>query len=133
MVLYLKLGTVAGIGASLGFALVSCIHFFQFNVGVCVCDPGYFDDDCSVDKNIAPTMFGIPDRGKCDLSQRECKMTAVKGGTFVDTKDLYCRLKPFKVITSVFVIVVWSLFLCGSFDSVMFQAAKAATFVRNVG
>ena len=68
-----------------------------YHKGVCVCDPGYFDDDCSVDINIAPTMFGIPDRGKCDLTQRECKMTAVKGGTFVDTTDLYCRLKPFMV------------------------------------
>ena len=113
-----NLTPIVGLGASYGLALISRISFY-FTVGVCVCDPGYFDDDCSVDINIAPTMFGIPDRGKCDLSQRECKMTAVKGGTFVDTKDLYCRLKPFKVITYVCFIALWSLFLCDHVDNEM--------------
>jgi len=62
-----------------------------------LCDKDMGGSDCSVNITIPPTMIGIPDMGKCDLSARECARTAVIGKTFVGGHGLKCRLKKFKV------------------------------------
>jgi len=42
-------------------------------------------------------MVGIPDKGKCDLSLRECARTAVIAKTFVRGHGLNCQLSRFDV------------------------------------
>jgi len=78
-----------------------------FASGVCVCDEGFIDVDCAVDKSQPPDMLGIPDDGLCDLSQRECARTAVRVRQIVESESLTCRLRAFQVT---FVTTLSSLF-----------------------
>lgn len=62
--------------------------------GVCTCDKGYVNTDCSLAENEAPIMKGIPDLGLCDIRERNCFLTSVFGDNFVSNNNLSCRLTP---------------------------------------
>ncbi|KAK3609847.1 hypothetical protein CHS0354_015033 [Potamilus streckersoni] len=65
--------------------------------GQCHCYKRYGGNDCSVDLNKAPDVYGIPNRGVCELQQTSCNSASVLGDDFVDSKNLSCRLSLFQV------------------------------------
>lgn len=73
-----------------------CSGHGRCSKGICICDPGYMDIDCSIDENQAPVMIGIPDKGVCDLRNRKCQQTSVFGKYIVETPKLMCKLQPYQ-------------------------------------
>ncbi|KAL3881897.1 hypothetical protein ACJMK2_028284, partial [Sinanodonta woodiana] len=65
--------------------------------GQCICWKGYGGNDCSVDLNKAPDVYGIPNIGVCDLHEMSCDHASVLGYTFADSPNLSCRLSLFQV------------------------------------
>ncbi|XP_052788954.1 uncharacterized protein LOC128223686 isoform X4 [Mya arenaria] len=70
------------------------------NNGTCECYKGFTSIDCSVDLSKPVTMYGIPDRGYCDLKYRPCERTSVFGTNIANT--VKCFLKHFWVTNTSF-------------------------------
>ena len=49
-------------------------------------------------------MYGIPDRGLCDLANRQCVKTSVLGENFFASHTLLCNITTFRVISLMAVI-----------------------------
>ena len=56
-------------------------------------------DDCSINISLPPPMYGIPDKGLCDLTKRRCVGTSVLGENFIASSSLLCNVKSFQVQT----------------------------------
>ncbi|KAK3609853.1 hypothetical protein CHS0354_015039 [Potamilus streckersoni] len=65
--------------------------------GQCRCYKGYGSEDCSVDMKKAPKVYGIPNRGVCDLQETRCDRISVLGEDFTNSQHLSCRLSIFQV------------------------------------
>ncbi|XP_031570892.1 von Willebrand factor D and EGF domain-containing protein-like, partial [Actinia tenebrosa] len=63
----------------------------------CICDEGYTARDCSIDVNAVPELLGIYNGGLCDIRERPCKKTDLLGQKFIDSNNLTCHVKEFKV------------------------------------
>ncbi|KAL3836000.1 hypothetical protein ACJMK2_021455 [Sinanodonta woodiana] len=66
----------------------------------CHCNKGYGSDDCSVDLTKPPDVYGIPNRGVCNLHESSCLNVTVLGNNFavpVLGNYIFCRLSPFQV------------------------------------
>ncbi|KAK3607802.1 hypothetical protein CHS0354_031303 [Potamilus streckersoni] len=65
--------------------------------GKCYCEDIFGDVDCSVDLREPPVVYGIPERGVCDLQKKGCENVSVLGDNFVESEKLSCRLTLFKI------------------------------------
>ncbi|KAL3836667.1 hypothetical protein ACJMK2_022089 [Sinanodonta woodiana] len=65
--------------------------------GKCSCEETFGDVDCSVDLREPPLVYGIPDRGVCDLQTKGCENVSVLGNNFVESEKLSCRLTLYKI------------------------------------
>ncbi|KAL3836566.1 hypothetical protein ACJMK2_021990 [Sinanodonta woodiana] len=65
--------------------------------GQCYCDNTFGDVDCSVDLREPPVVYGIPERGVCDLQKKGCETVSVLGDNFVESKNLSCRFSLFDI------------------------------------
>jgi len=63
----------------------------QCEDGVCNCDEGFTENDCSLDLHHKPTLIQAGRDGQCDMQNRPCKSVAVHGDLFIDGPNLYCR------------------------------------------
>ncbi|XP_052788950.1 neurogenic locus Notch protein-like isoform X2 [Mya arenaria] len=68
-----------------------CFGRGDCNNGTCECNEGFASSDCSVDLSKPVTMYGIPDRGYCDLKYRPCERTSVFGTNIADTVKCYLQ------------------------------------------
>ncbi|KAL3836002.1 hypothetical protein ACJMK2_021457 [Sinanodonta woodiana] len=65
--------------------------------GQCHCNKGYGSDDCSVDLTKPPDVYGIPNRGVCDLHESRCRDFSVLGNNFAYSTNIFCRLCLFQI------------------------------------
>ncbi|KAK3607800.1 hypothetical protein CHS0354_031301 [Potamilus streckersoni] len=76
---------------------MDCSGHGNCSKGKCVCEGSFGDVDCSVDLRVPPMVYGIPERGVCDLQRKECENVSVLGDNFVESGKLSCRLTLFKI------------------------------------
>ena len=76
-----------------------CKMFIRFCVriiGVCMCNAGYVGSDCSINKNLPPTITGLT-MNPCDVQETSCKYVVVSGPKFAENTDLRCGIEIFVV------------------------------------
>ncbi|KAL3881775.1 hypothetical protein ACJMK2_028169, partial [Sinanodonta woodiana] len=76
---------------------MNCTDQGNCSKGQCICWKGYGGNDCSVDLNKAPDVYGIPNRGVCDLHETSCDHASILGSNFADSPNLSCRISLFQV------------------------------------
>ncbi|KAK3577955.1 hypothetical protein CHS0354_020793, partial [Potamilus streckersoni] len=76
---------------------MNCNNLGNCIKGQCHCSKGYGSDDCSVDLTKPPDVYGIPNRGVCDLHETSCNDVSVLGNNFADSTNIFCRLSLFQV------------------------------------
>ncbi|KAL3836001.1 hypothetical protein ACJMK2_021456 [Sinanodonta woodiana] len=68
--------------------------------GKCHCNKGYGSNEFSVDLTKPPDVYGIRNRGVCDLHENSCHDVSVLGNNFavpVTGNNIFCRLSLFQV------------------------------------
>ena len=68
-----------------------------YSLGACVCDSGYLAVDCSIKEGLPPVVNSLPLEGLCDMRQRPCESTVVKGDNFLSSSNLTCKVEYWKV------------------------------------
>jgi len=71
--------------------------FFITIVGVCECDEGYTEDDCSVNTRKPPDVFGISEESLCDVIKRPCSSVSLFGTGFYHSDSVMCQIIQAKV------------------------------------
>ena len=71
--------------------------FFITIVGVCQCDEGYTEDDCSVNTRNPPDVFGISEESLCDVIKRPCSSVSLFGTGFYHSDSVMCQIVQAKV------------------------------------
>ncbi|XP_013401777.1 von Willebrand factor D and EGF domain-containing protein [Lingula anatina] len=66
--------------------------------GTCSCDDTFAGADCSIDISAAPTIYYLPGDGLCKTRSRPCARSPVYGGTFLDNKNLTCKVEIQEVL-----------------------------------
>ncbi|KAK7469526.1 hypothetical protein BaRGS_00036472, partial [Batillaria attramentaria] len=74
------------------------------NEGACDCEDGFGDEDCSVDLNQPPDVFGPGDRGLCDRKNSDCTLIYITGVNFLNSADLTCVLTTLQISTETVVV-----------------------------
>ncbi|XP_013383009.1 uncharacterized protein LOC106153577 isoform X2 [Lingula anatina] len=59
--------------------------------GTCQCHQNFTSNDCSVEMDLAPKVYGIGDDGLCDIRQRRCEVINLDVSNAVDGANLTCR------------------------------------------
>ena len=73
-------------------------NFFITTVGVCECDEGYTEDDCSVNIRKPPDVFGISEESLCDIIKRPCSSVSLFGTGFYHSDSVLCQIVQAKVM-----------------------------------
>ncbi|XP_071085371.1 von Willebrand factor D and EGF domain-containing protein-like [Haliotis cracherodii] len=60
--------------------------------GICTCDSGFVEDDCSVNLNLPPRVTRLSRDGLCDVANSTCLATFVYGDNFYNSTGLKCRI-----------------------------------------
>ncbi|KAL3836563.1 hypothetical protein ACJMK2_021987 [Sinanodonta woodiana] len=76
---------------------MDCSSHGNCSKGTCNCEDKFGDVDCSVDLREPPVVYGIPERGVCDLQKKSCENISVLGDHFVGSENLSCRLYLFYI------------------------------------
>ncbi|KAL3836562.1 hypothetical protein ACJMK2_021986, partial [Sinanodonta woodiana] len=76
---------------------MDCSGHGNCSEGKCYCDDIFGDVDCSVDLREPPVVYGIPERGVCDLQKKGCETVSILGDNFVESEHLSCRLLLFDI------------------------------------
>ncbi|KAL3835999.1 hypothetical protein ACJMK2_021454 [Sinanodonta woodiana] len=76
---------------------MNCNNQGNCSKGQCHCNKGYGSDDCSVDLTKPPDVYGIQNRGVCDLHESSCHDVSVLGNNFAYSTNIFCRLSLFQV------------------------------------
>ncbi|XP_031570864.1 von Willebrand factor D and EGF domain-containing protein-like [Actinia tenebrosa] len=66
----------------------------------CICDKGFTALDCSMEVQAVPELLGIYNGGLCDIRERPCRKANLLGQKFIDSNNLTCHVKEFKVFSS---------------------------------
>lgn len=61
-----------------------------------MCNAGYVGSDCSINKNLPPTIAGLT-MNPCDVQETSCKYVVVSGPKFAENTDLRCGIEIFVV------------------------------------
>ena len=72
-------------------------NFFITIVGVCQCNEGYTEDDCSVNTRKPPDVFGISEESLCDVIKRPCSSVSLFGTGFYHSDSVMCQIVQAKV------------------------------------
>ncbi|XP_013399170.1 von Willebrand factor D and EGF domain-containing protein-like [Lingula anatina] len=70
-----------------------CSGHGQCSNGTCNCEETFAGEDCSVDIYAAPIIYYLPGDGLCKTRSRPCARSPVYGGTFLDNKNLTCKVE----------------------------------------
>lgn len=91
--------------------------------GICECAHGFEGDDCSVDREKGPKVFGLIAESFCDSSKRPCSFISVFGNGFYETEIVKCRIKEAHVHIIAYLFRFFSIFFSVVFKciSVMFS------------
>ncbi|PFX16672.1 von Willebrand factor D and EGF domain-containing protein [Stylophora pistillata] len=68
--------------------------------GSCICNDGFTAKDCAISLGNAPIISMLQGRGLCDKRQRPCKKVTVMGSGFINSTNVTCHVKEYKVINS---------------------------------
>ncbi|XP_022807283.1 von Willebrand factor D and EGF domain-containing protein-like isoform X1 [Stylophora pistillata] len=68
--------------------------------GSCVCNKAYTAEDCSASIYQIPTISSLQGNGLCDRRKRPCRKVTVLGTGFLNSTNLTCHVREFKVIDS---------------------------------
>ena len=68
--------------------------------GVCVCEDGYYGEDCSISASATPTVYTPP---CCDVRTTDCSDMVLHGTSFIPNQGLSCEIRTvqvcFKLVT----------------------------------
>ena len=68
------------------------INWAVICLGVCTCDEGFAEADCSVNLHAPPVITGTARGGICDTGIRACRAIPVYGKNFLDSPNITCRV-----------------------------------------
>ncbi|PFX12900.1 von Willebrand factor D and EGF domain-containing protein [Stylophora pistillata] len=66
----------------------------------CICNEGFTAKDCAMSLGNAPFISMLQGSGLCDKRQRPCKKVTVMGNGFINSTNVTCHVKEYKVINS---------------------------------
>ena len=62
--------------------------------GVCVCEDGYYGEDCSISASATPTVYTPP---CCDVHTTDCSNMVLHGTSFIPDQGLSCEIRTVQV------------------------------------
>ena len=72
-----------------------CSGYGKCAKGKCMCEAGFFENDCSKDINTPPKLTKM--LKSCDVKLWPCKLIAIMGDGFVDYEKLSCHQQRYIV------------------------------------
>ncbi|XP_078371962.1 von Willebrand factor D and EGF domain-containing protein-like isoform X7 [Oculina patagonica] len=66
--------------------------------GSCICNKGYTANDCAISTKQIPSISMLQGNGVCDRRQRPCRKVTVMGNGFLNSTNITCHVKEFKVV-----------------------------------